>query len=84
MTPISLPNFWTAEFPRSYITCTADRSGILASAEALLGRLGLDYAHPFWASHSPFLSRPADLADLLVRTASEAATPNTENQLATS
>jgi len=69
LTPINLPNFWTTDVPRSYVTCTADRSGILASAEPFLARLGLRCAHPFWASHSPFLSRPTDLADLLVRIA---------------
>ncbi|MBB5161527.1 alpha/beta fold hydrolase [Mycobacterium sp. AZCC_0083] len=83
LTPVNLPNFWTAEFPRSYITCTADRSGILASTEALLARLGLDNAHPFWASHSPFLSRPAELADLLVRIASEDTEPLQQNQCTT-
>jgi len=68
-TPICLPNFWASTFPRSYITCTADRSGILPSTEVFLDRLGLHCAHPMWASHSPFLSRPGELADLLVRIA---------------
>lgn len=71
-TPISVPTFWSASIPRSYIVCTADRSGILPSVEEFLNRLGVDHAHPFWASHSPFLSRPADLADLLVRISSRA------------
>jgi pimeloyl-ACP methyl ester carboxylesterase len=84
MTPINLPNFWTAEFPCSYVTCTADRSGILSAAEALLDRLGLKNAHPFWASHSPFLSRAAELADLLVRIASEGTEPVRQSQVTTS
>jgi pimeloyl-ACP methyl ester carboxylesterase len=66
-TPISVPTFWSSSIPRSYIVCTADRSGILPSVEGFLERLGIAHAHPFRASHSPFLSRPSDLADLLVR-----------------
>ena len=67
VTPVSLPDFWNAHIPCSYIVCTDDRVGILPAVEGFLERLNLTHAHPFWASHSPFLSRPGDLAELLVR-----------------
>ncbi|HEY1972458.1 MAG TPA: alpha/beta fold hydrolase [Pseudonocardia sp.] len=59
--------FWAGTTPRrEYIVCLDDRTGILPEIEVYLKRLGVTTAHPFWASHSPMISRPEDLASLLV------------------
>lgn len=53
--------------PASYIVCTEDHLVVPAwSRRAAKERLGLD-AVELPGSHSPFLSRPAELADLLTR-----------------
>lgn len=64
-TPVSLPNFWAADLPRSFIRCQQDRAQEQWHADATVARLGVE---PLLidASHSPFLSRPAELAELLV------------------
>jgi pimeloyl-ACP methyl ester carboxylesterase len=64
--PVSLPNFWAADLPRSFIICLQDRALAYATAMRAAGRLGV---MPFYidSSHSPFLSKPKDLATLLVR-----------------
>ena len=64
-TPISVPRFWAAGLPRSFIVCTDDRAQPQWLADVTARRLGVEpIAIP--GSHSPFLSRPADLARLLV------------------
>ncbi len=63
--PVSLPNLWAAQPPRSFIRCTDDRAQPAWLAELVAERLGVD-ALTIDASHSPFLSRPAELAELLV------------------
>jgi pimeloyl-ACP methyl ester carboxylesterase len=65
--PFSLPSFDSLKIPRDYIVCLDDRSGINAKVENYSKMLGLSQVHPFWSSHSPFLSRPHDTAELLVR-----------------
>jgi len=64
VTPIHLNNFWTSTTPRSFISCLADASVAPNSTEATLKRLRIHVTYPFWASHSPFISRPRDLAIL--------------------
>jgi pimeloyl-ACP methyl ester carboxylesterase len=64
--PLSLPKFGDLDVPRDYVVCLNDRTGVNARIEHHLGRLGLRQAHPLWSSHSPFLSRPRDTADLMV------------------
>jgi pimeloyl-ACP methyl ester carboxylesterase len=66
--PISIPKFWAADLPRSYIVCLKDRVLPFAKSLAFAGRLG---AMPLSidSSHSPFFSRPAELASLLVKAA---------------
>ena len=61
---ISIPAFWGAELPRSFIRCAQDRAQPEAVASWFSERLGVE---PFVidTSHSPFLSRPAELATLL-------------------
>ena len=62
---ISIPTFWEADLPRSFIRCTDDRAFPRPLSDMQIERLGvqpLDIA----SSHSPFLSRPAELAQLLV------------------
>jgi pimeloyl-ACP methyl ester carboxylesterase len=63
---VSVPRFWQAELPRSYIACAQDRAKPHAMSEEVVRRLGV-VPLTIDASHSPFLSRPAELAELLVR-----------------
>jgi pimeloyl-ACP methyl ester carboxylesterase len=65
VTPVSVPNFWAAELPRSFIVCEQDRSMPRWLADTVTRRLGVDQLS-IDASHSPFLSRPRELAALLV------------------
>ncbi|MDG2003261.1 MAG: alpha/beta fold hydrolase [Novosphingobium sp.] len=63
---ISVPNFWKADLPRSYILCTQDRVISPVRAGLAAKRLGVE---PLLieASHSPFLSKPSELAEMFVR-----------------
>ena len=64
-TPITTPTFWEADLPRSFILCLQDHAQPRWQADVTARRLGVE---PLIidASHSPFLSRPAELAELLV------------------
>ena len=64
-TLVSVPRFWAANLPRSFILCLQDRSQPRWLADVTARRLGVE---PLMidTSHSPFLSRPAELAQLLV------------------
>ena len=64
-TPISVPRFWAAELPRSFVVCLQDRAQPRWLADVTARRLGVQPLS-IDASHSPFLSRPAELAQLLV------------------
>jgi pimeloyl-ACP methyl ester carboxylesterase len=63
--PISIPRFWEANLPRSYIYGLRDHAWAPRLSRMQAHRLGVE---PFTidASHSPFLSRPRELAALLV------------------
>jgi hypothetical protein len=61
---VRLPNFWAAELPRSYILCLQDRALPFATAMNFAGRLGV-VPQFIDSSHSPFLSRPRELAVML-------------------
>ena len=63
-TPISVPRFWAAELPRSFIVCLQDHAQPRWLADVTARRLGVE-SLAIDASHSPFLSCPADLAQLL-------------------
>jgi pimeloyl-ACP methyl ester carboxylesterase len=63
--PVSIPAFWKAELPRSYIICLGDRALPFATSMAFAGRLGV-VPHFIDSSHSPFLSRPAELTEILI------------------
>jgi pimeloyl-ACP methyl ester carboxylesterase len=63
--PISIPRFWEADLPRSFIRCTDDRAYPRELLDRQIERLGVRPLE-ITGSHSPFLSRPADLAKLLV------------------
>lgn len=65
---ISVPAFWRAELPRSFILCTEDRVLPPPRAQLFCERLGVAPL-TIAASHSPMLSRPKELADLLVAAA---------------
>ncbi len=61
--PVSTPNFWKSEIPRSLIVARDDR--VPSPVEKIADRLGVD---PFWidGSHSPLLSRPSECAELII------------------
>lgn len=63
---VSTPRFWEAELPRSYVLCLQDRSKPRWLSDVVIRRLGVEPL-TIDTSHSPFLSRPAELAELLVR-----------------
>jgi pimeloyl-ACP methyl ester carboxylesterase len=65
VTPVSVPNFWAADLPRSFIRCLQDRSMPRWLADTVTRRLGVEQL-TIDTSHSPFLSRPRELAELLV------------------
>jgi pimeloyl-ACP methyl ester carboxylesterase len=65
VTPVSVPAYWAADLPRSFIRCLQDRSMPRWLADTVTRRLGVEQLSVD-ASHSPFLSRPGDLAELLV------------------
>jgi pimeloyl-ACP methyl ester carboxylesterase len=64
-TPVSVPQFWSAELSRSFIRCEQDRAQPLWQAEVTARRLGVQPL-TIDTSHSPFLSQPQLLAELLV------------------
>ncbi len=63
---LHLPRLWQAQPPRSYIRCLADRSKPLAMSREVVRRLGVGEL-TIDASHSPFLSKPGELAELFVQ-----------------
>jgi len=63
--PVSVPRFWQADLPRSYIRCTQDRTKPRWLSDLVANRLGVK-ALTIDTSHSPFLSRPPELAELIV------------------
>jgi pimeloyl-ACP methyl ester carboxylesterase len=63
--PVYVPRFWQANLPRSFIWCLQERSMPHAMAKSVIDRLGV-IPLSIDSSHSPFLSRPAELAKLFV------------------
>jgi pimeloyl-ACP methyl ester carboxylesterase len=64
-TPVSVAGFWAADLPRSFIVCLQDRAQERSFADLVTQRLGVEQL-AIEASHSPFLSRPRELAELFV------------------
>ena len=54
VTPVSVPNFWAADLPRSFIRCLQDRSMPRWLADTVTRRLGVEQL-TIDTSHSPFL-----------------------------
>jgi pimeloyl-ACP methyl ester carboxylesterase len=67
--PVSIPNFWAADLPRSYVRCQQDRAFPSWYSDMQIQRLGVEPLE-IDSSHSPFLSRPTELAQLLVHAVS--------------
>jgi len=65
---LHLPAFWQAQIPRSYILCKEDRSKPLSMSREVIRRLGVEPL-VIDSSHSPFLSKPAELAAMFVQAA---------------
>ena len=63
--PVYLPHFWDADLPRSFIRCLQDRAMPGWLADTVCARLGVEPL-TIDTSHSPFLSRPAELAKCLL------------------
>lgn len=63
---VHLKSYWRADLPRSYILCEQDRAKPHWMSEQVYERLGV-VPLKINASHSPFLSKPAELANLLVQ-----------------
>ena len=57
VTPVSVPQFWAADLPRSFIRCLQDQSMPRWLADTVTRRLGVEQL-TIDTSHSPFLSRP--------------------------
>lgn len=74
--PFHLPRFWSTPIPRDFIVCTDDRSHPVSMDNEFMSRLGLSTALSIVSSHSPFISRPADLAKLLDICAQGALSPD--------
>lgn len=64
--PLHLPNLAAADLPRSYVACLQDRAYPPRVARLQARRFGVQPL-TIESSHFPFLSRPALLAELLVR-----------------
>jgi pimeloyl-ACP methyl ester carboxylesterase len=64
--PISVPSFWAAGLPRSYLMCLKDNAWPLRIGRLQAQRMGVEPL-TIDSSHSPFFSQPAELAQLLVR-----------------
>ncbi len=62
---VSVPRFWEADLPRSYLRCLQDRAKPHSMSFEVAERLGV-VPLTIDSSHSPFLSRPGELAELLV------------------
>jgi pimeloyl-ACP methyl ester carboxylesterase len=62
---VSVPTFWEADLPRSYVRCLQDRAKPHSMSFEVAKRLGVAPL-TIDASHSPFLSCPGELAELLV------------------
>lgn len=65
VTPVCVPRFWAADLPRSFIRCLQDQSMPQWLADTVTRRLGVEQL-TIDTSHSPFLSRPRELAELVV------------------
>lgn len=63
---VSVPRFWEADLPRSLIQCTEDRIILPEWYAKWARRMGVKPL-TIATSHSPFLSRPTELAHLLVQ-----------------
>jgi pimeloyl-ACP methyl ester carboxylesterase len=66
---LSFPNFWSANLSRSFIRCLQERAAPAHLMDRMVERLGVEPL-TIDTSHSPFLSRPKELAELMVRATS--------------
>jgi hypothetical protein len=63
--PVSVPRFWTSDVSRSFIRCSLDRALLPEIADRTAQRLGVEPL-VIESSHSPFLSRPRELARVIL------------------
>jgi hypothetical protein len=62
---VSLTRYWSAELPRSFVRCLQDRAQPRWLADLVAERLGVEPL-TIDTSHSPFLSQPGELAEMIV------------------
>ena len=65
-TPVRVTHERWGAIPRTYVHCTNDRAITLACQQEMVSRIGAGTVATLEASHSPFLSAPHDLAEVLV------------------
>ena len=66
-TPVRLSPEGFGRIPRVYIECTQDRAISLGIQRGMCAASGCDQIYTLNASHSPFLSMPREVTDLLLR-----------------
>jgi pimeloyl-ACP methyl ester carboxylesterase len=67
VTPLRLSDARFGRVPRAYIECSADRAVTPRAQREMQAALPCNPVYTLAADHSPFLSCPAELADLLAR-----------------
>jgi len=67
VTPLNLTDAQFGRVPRTYIECSDDRAVTLAAQRRMQAALPCETVHTLASDHSPFLSHPAALAELLDR-----------------
>ena len=68
-TPLTLTKDKFGAVPRSYVACTDDRAISILMQRDMIAASGVERVLELDASHSPFLSKPDELAALLVKAA---------------
>jgi pimeloyl-ACP methyl ester carboxylesterase len=68
-TALALTNDKFGTVPRSYVACTDDRAIAIGMQRDMIAASGVERVLELDASHSPFLSKPDELAALLVKAA---------------
>jgi len=64
-TPLQVTNGRFGSIPRTYVHCTEDRALSMAIQEQMVADVGVDDVATLAASHSPFLSMPQQLAEII-------------------
>lgn len=74
-TPVHITEARYGRVPRSYIECTMDMGVSIGAQRAMPGRRGCAHIYTLETSHSPFLSAPERVAEILAGLADEGGHP---------